>query len=186
MGGAAPNPLIDPGEFFVRLTADNARRFPGLLAAVQGFDAGELDAGRAATEWLHNVDVAAIQESVVHLCFTDGDLVGFYALASGQVELSQRQRTKLAVGGRPTQPAVILTWIAKDARHEFDGIRLVDDAVYEALKASEHVAATVLALDPFDAATADLWRERYGFINSAGSGPGRDLPRMVIPLRKPA
>jgi hypothetical protein len=122
----------------------------------------------------------------VHLCFTDGNLVGFYALASGQVELSQRQREKLAVGSRPTQPAVILTWIAKDARHQFDGIRLVKDAVYEALKASEHVAATCLALDPFDAATADFWRERYGFINSAGAGPGRDLPRLVIALRKPA
>lgn len=185
MSESIRNPLHDDGEYFVRLSTENVQRFPALLEAVATFNAGERPAAQAAVEWLRSVDLSAVQESVTHLCFVDGSLVGFYALASGQAVLTQKQRTNVGVTRR-TQPAVILTWIAKSARHDwFDGVRLIQDAVYEALKTAEHVAATVLALDPFDAETAEMWRVHHGFVDSAESGPGRELPRLVIPLRPP-
>lgn len=176
------NPLTDAGDFFVTLNAQNVARFPGLLETIQSFDAGNrYPAARAATEWLKAVDVTKRQESVTSLYFRDSALIGYYSLAMGYAELRQKQRNKL---GLPltTQPAALLTWIAKSAHHECDGAKLVADATYRALKATEYVAATVLALDPFDAATAKLWRDKHGFINSAKPGPGRALPRMIVPL----
>lgn len=185
MSRSTLHPLHDAGKFSVRLNAANLERFEGLREAVAGFDAGDKPAAMAAVGWLQSIDVNAVQESVTHLCFVDGHLVGFYALASGQAVLTTKRRAEVGVRLR-TQPAVILTWVAKSAQHQFDGSQLIEDAVFEALKAAEHVAATVLALDPFDAETAEMWRARYGFVDSAENGPGRDLPRLVIPLRRSA
>lgn len=180
VGHRQPNPLVGVGDFFVKLNAANARRFPGLQDAVKDFDAGELPAAQAAASWLKAIDVDGPQESVTTLHLLDGNLVGFYSLANGQAELQMKKRNELGLNRR-TQPAVILTWIAKSARHDCDGTELVRDATYEALKVTEYSAATLLALDPFDEPTAAMWRRRYGFIDSAAPGPGRDLPRLVNP-----
>jgi hypothetical protein len=178
------NPLTDAGDFFVTFNAANVERFPELTARVKGFDAGARPASVAATSWLNSIDVTQPQESVTTLYFRDGELVGFYALASGQAELRQKDRKRLGLG-RPTQPAVLLTWIAKSAHHDCDGEKLLKDAVYRALKAAEYVAATVLALDPFDEGTAELWQRKYGFLKASPPRPGVALPRLIVPLREP-
>jgi hypothetical protein len=54
----------------------------------------------------------------VDLGFADGNLVGFYALASGQVELTQRQRTRISLCEQvnpvatPTPETVGASWTA--------------------------------------------------------------------------
>jgi hypothetical protein len=80
---------------------------------------------------------------------------------------------------------VLLTWIAKSAVHPCDGLRMVRHAVRQARKAAEFSAATLLALDPFDEETADMWRREHGFIDGKPPREGA-LPRLVIPLKAPA
>jgi hypothetical protein len=42
----------------------------------------------------------------------------------------------------------------------------------------------MLALDPYDSDTAEMWKSRYGFRESAGPGPGADELRLWIPLER--
>jgi len=44
------------------------------------------------------------------------------------------------------------------------------------------IAATMVALDPHDADTAEMWIKRYGFRASAGPPAGADEPRLWIRL----
>jgi len=64
---------------------------------------------------------------------------------------------------RPTQPAVLLTWIAKSVHHDVDGRTLLDEVIGRARSSADVIAATVLALDPVDADTASMWKSRFGF-----------------------
>jgi hypothetical protein len=178
----ARNPLVDPGDFTVGLTRANCDRFPGLAERIATFDAGDRPSARAAVDWLQMIDVDGPQESVTTLFFLDGALVGFFALANAQVELTSGRRKKLDLH-RATQPAVLVTWIAKSSRHAFDGTELVKEATYQALKAAEYSAATLLALDPFDEATAEMWRRNYGFFDTKLPRPGGDLKRLAIVLQ---
>lgn len=181
--GPQRNPLTDPGDFTVRYIPENVERFPGILDAVAGFDAGDRPAGRAATEFLRGIDVQAVEETATTLFFLDGALVGYFSLANGSAELKTRDRKRFALG-RPTQPAALVTWLAKSAHHTFDGLELVKAAAYQALRGAEFSAVTLLALDPFDQATAEMWQDRHGFVASQTKLPrNEELRRLVLPLR---
>jgi hypothetical protein len=167
---------------FVRWRPERAEQHPELVDAVAQFDAGGKPAAVAAAEWLRDRALLEPLESATRLCVVEMEVVGFYALANGAVVMRSNQRRQLGTQ-YPTQPAVIVTWIAKSARHEFDGNLLVEHAIGAARQVARDSAATVLGLDPFDAETAEMWRSRYGFKNSASTGPGGDLRRMFLPLR---
>lgn len=160
---------------------------PEFEAAIAAFDAGPLPAGQEAATWLqeHGLD----GESQTYLAIVDDELVGFYALTAGAVEISGNARKKLGVI-HPTQGAILITWLAKSFRHDFDGALLLKDAIGIAQEIAEKVAATVIALDPFDLETAEMWRRRFGMRNSLTKlrTPEGDpeLKRMFLPLRDPA
>ena len=174
---------MDPGEFFVRYTAENIEHFPGLVDAVRSFDAGARPSAINATAYLRGVDATKPVESLTRLYFIDGQLVGFYAMSNGEAVLNSRRLKKLGLQ-RPTQPAVLLTWIAKSAHHRCDGQVMLEHATGQARLAAEFSAATLLALDPFDEDTAAMWRERHGFLEAAPPREGRPK-RLIIPLRPP-
>jgi hypothetical protein len=185
---ASPGRLDDVRELlagadpsFVLWRPERAEQLPELVEAVAQFDAGDRPAAVAAVRWLQDQALREPFESATRLCVARNEVLGFYALANGAVVMRSSHRKHL--GARyPTQPAVIVTWIAKSATHEFDGSLLVEHAIGAALRVSRESAATVLALDPYDTETAEMWRSRYGFKNSAENAPGGDLPRMFLPL----
>jgi len=112
------------------------------------------------------------------LLIADGRVVGFYSLASAQVELSQRDRPRVDVA--PVRvPAALITWIAKDKRAEIDG-KLLLLAAATARRAAELQATSVLVVDPFDEETAAMWRERFGF---RASVEARTPKRLWLPLQ---
>jgi hypothetical protein len=153
---------------------------PGeLRLALDGFDAGERAAARAAGIWLRTEAVAAHQTSRTRLLVAGGHVAGFYSLASAQVELSQRDRKR--VGVNPVRvPATLVTWIAKNRRATIDGKLLLLHAVATARRAAELQATSVLVVDPFDEETAAMWRERFGFRPSAETRKPR---RLWLPLQ---
>jgi hypothetical protein len=159
---------------------------PEIEAAIAAFDPGSRPAAQGAARWLreHGLD----GESQPYLAIVDGELVGFYALTAGELELSEDARKKLGLI-RATQGAILVTWIAKSAKHVLDGDVLVTDAIGVAQESAEDVSATVLALDPFDEATAAMWRAKYKMRNSRTKLPARAgepaLKRMFLPLRDP-
>ena len=165
----------------MRWRPDRAVDFPELVEAVARFDAGDLPAAIAAAEWLKQEALREPLESATRLCVAHSQVLGYYALANGSVALKSRQRRQLGVH-YVTQPAIIVTWIAKSIAHEFDGSLLVEHALGSARRAAQESTATVLGLDPFDADTAEMWKRRYGFRDSLENGPGRELPRMFVAL----
>ncbi|MBA3509795.1 MAG: hypothetical protein H0T19_06850 [Thermoleophilaceae bacterium] len=170
------------GEVFVLWRPDRAEKYPELVEAVEAFDPGPRPAAEAAATWLRDDGLRDPPESVARLYVASGKLLGFYALANGDVELTSSHRKKADLQ-RPTQPAVVLTWIAKSTEHEVEGGLLVAHATGVAREAAEISAATVFALDPFDEETAEMWRLK-GFRNSRTPVPGEaGLKRMWIPLQ---
>jgi hypothetical protein len=60
-------------------------------------------------------------------------------------------------------PATLLAWAAKAADTDVEGAVLLRHADAIAQTVTRLQATCVLALDPFDEDTAELWKERYGF-----------------------
>ncbi len=103
--------------------------------------------------------------------------------ASASTELTRSQRRALGASDRRTQPATLLTQIARDVRApDGTGAQLLQHAWALARRSAGEIAATVLALDPYHSETAQMWINRWGFHDSAGPGPGGHEHRLWIPL----
>jgi hypothetical protein len=156
---------------------------PDVAEAVSRFQApAHLDAGRAATEWLRERAASAHPGCVTRILLSDNAVQGYYSLSMSEVRLSHGDRRKLDET-HPRQGAVLITWLARaeDATVADVAQQLLLHAVGVAREHAYAVGATVLALDPFDDSTAEMWREKYGFRSSQTERPGRP-PRMWKPL----
>jgi hypothetical protein len=176
--------LFGEGPVFLRWTPARAAEYPDLLDQVMGFDPGVREAARQAAEWLRKRSLLVPAESVARLLLDRGRLLGFYALAGGSAELTRSQRREVGESDRRTQPATILTQIARDSQSpDGTGRQLLLHALAVAQRSALEIASTVFALDPHDEETAKMWTTRYGFRESAGFAPGReDIRRLWIPL----
>jgi hypothetical protein len=102
-------------------------------------------------------------------------------LASAQVALRGQHREALGLSGDIVNvPAALIAWIAKDTQSDVDGSDLLRHAAATARRAATLQATAVIVLDPFDEASAQMWRERFGFRPS--SQPGA-LKRLWLPLQ---
>ncbi|WCB95707.1 hypothetical protein DSM104299_04456 [Baekduia alba] len=180
-------PIAEETILWVRWNAAALQARPRLEQAIADFDPGSLPAAQAAARWLRADGLGG--ESQPYLAVVDDEVVGFYALTVGQVILSSHHRKKLDLTFS-TQGAVLLTWIAKSARHKIDGGLLVTDAIGVALEIAAQASATVFALDPYDEPTAEMWKSRYAMRESQTELKARDgepvLRRLYVPLSKPA
>ncbi len=177
--------VFGPGPVFLRWNSESAAEYPELVEEVAQFDAGQRDAAQQAVSWLRERSLLVPAESVARLLLDNGRLLGFYALASASTELTRSQRRALGASERRTQPATLLTQIARDIRAPAGtGGVLLQHAWAVARRGASEIAATMLALDPYDSDTAEMWINRWGFRDSAGPGPGGDEHRLWIPLEQ--
>jgi hypothetical protein len=177
--------VFGPGPVFLRWNSESAAVYPELVDEVAQFDAGQRDAAQQAVSWLRERSLLVPAESVARLLLDNGKLLGFYALASASTELTRSQRRSLGASERRTQPATLLSQIARDIRAPAGtGGQLLQHAWAVARRGAGEIAATMLALDPYDSDTAEMWKKRYGFRESAAPGPGADELRLWIPLEQ--
>jgi hypothetical protein len=152
--------------------------------ATARFDAGPYAAAREAEAWLAAESAHPLSSSRTHVCLGHGMVLGFYSLASGEVALTRRDREATGSRFRRT-PASLVGWIAKDASAPIDGHELLLHAVGTARRVAEIQGTSVIAIDAFDDALAQMWRERFGFRDAApplAGEPHRDRARLWIPL----
>ena len=75
--------------------------------------------------------------------------------------------------------------MAKAAHHDLNGGVPVTDAIGIALEIAEKASATVLALDPDDQPTSEMWKSRYAMLESRTALMARDgepaLRRLYLP-----
>lgn len=166
---------------FVPWRRDVADALPTLHTAIAAFDPGDRLAAHASALWLRDHALSAPPTSATRLLVRDGTLLGFYALANGQAELSSSHQKRLG-SRRPTQPAVVLTQIARHTdAPPGTGRQLFDASVSTGRLATRFSGATIIALDPFDEATAEMWRARYGF-RASRTPASNGLKRLWTPL----
>ncbi len=169
---------------WVHLTEEQVNADPGLLEAVERFDAPPGAAGRAAAEWLKTSALAQSAHIATYVLL-DGDQVrAFYSLGMSEVELRTQHRKKL-LSPHPRLGAVLVLWLARAADADVGAETILAHAVGMGQIAARHVGAAVIALDPFDADTEQFWRERFGFRASLTRRPdahGDDRARLWMPL----
>lgn len=152
-----------------------------LDVAIERFDAGSRSAGKAATRWLREEARLSILAARTHLLVGSGRVLAFYALASAQVLLSQRDRRRVGLDPTITPasiPATLVAWIARAQSAGVRGETILLHVAANARRVDRIQSTTVIVVDPFDAQTANMWQQRYGFRRAAG-GRGR----LWLPVR---
>lgn len=130
---------------------------------LDGFQSGEpvLD-DWLKTRALDNMTLGASRTFVITQAGTS-DVIGFYALAMGQV-LPQDVTGAMRRNMPRHIPAVILARLAVDRRAAGQGLcsALLQDAVHRSLRAITHVSARLLIVHAISPA-AETFYERHGF-----------------------
>jgi predicted N-acetyltransferase YhbS len=131
---------------------------------LEGFQCGEesLDA------WLlrYSRHAQAAESARVFVTTDDGEhVVGFYALAAGQVHAADA--TARLLRGQPagrSVPVIVLARLAVDHRHQRRGLgrSLLGDAMLRCATASESIGARAVVVDAITE-EARAWYLRFGF-----------------------
>jgi hypothetical protein len=171
--------LLGSRPCWVPLSPERSQAPDELVQALDAFYAGPRPAALAAASWLKCRAFDSHFTARAHLLVADRRVLAFYALASAQVQLRQRDRKRLQADGPVSVPAALVAWIAKDPRADVPGKALLLHAAAKARRAALLQATCVLVVDPFDDQTAAMWRQRFGFRPSAEPG---ERKRLWLPL----
>jgi hypothetical protein len=169
------------GVEWVSWSPETAQARPEIEEAIEQFASLDIEAGRAAEAWLRESALPAHPACVTNMLLHEGGVQGYYALTMGEVQLSGNHRKRIGVTF-PRQGAVLIPWLARAREPTMpDGFEhLLLHAVGLGRRGAEFVGAAVIALDPFDEATAERWLAR-GFIPSQTVREGQP-PRLWRPL----
>jgi GNAT superfamily N-acetyltransferase len=132
-----------------------------------GFDCGK----EALNEWLQKHALAAHNASAARVFVTtqeDANIVGYYALAAGDVEPSDA--TDRLAKGQPVHraiPVALLARLAVDRHHQGAGLgrSLLRDALQRAIEAADRIGLRAIVVHAKDD-EARAWYEKHGFESS--------------------
>jgi hypothetical protein len=169
---------------WIHLTTEQLSADPALEKAIMRFRAPATPAGDAATNWLQGGALEEADHIATYVALGDDEIVAFHSLAMGEVELSTGHRKTLEAG-HPRPGAVLILWLARAVHSGIDAKTILLHAVGVARIGARHVGAGVIAVDPFDAASEDYWREKFGFRSSRTkrkNANGEELTRLWMRL----
>lgn len=169
---------------WIHLTAEQLSADKALIRAMERFQAPTGRAGDAAASWLKGRALKETGHIATYLLLAKGKVAGFHALGMSEVELRTQQRKKL-LASHPRQGAVLILWLARADQADVDATTIFRHAVGIAQIGARQVGAAVIAVDPFDAATEDYWRQHFGFRRSRTKRPDADntlRSRLWLPL----
>lgn len=169
---------------WIHLTAEQLSADPALVRAIERFEAPPGRAGTAAASWLKGRALKEVGHIATYVLLVKDEVAGFYSLGMSEVELRTRHRKEVLVS-HPRQGAVLILWLARAARASVDATTILRHAVGVAQIGSRRVGAAVIAVDPFDAATEDYWRQSFGFrasLTKRKDANGELRSRLWMPL----
>jgi hypothetical protein len=146
---------------------------PEVREAIAQFESLEHPGGQASADWLREHALDAHPACRTQVLLHRGVVQGYYSLTMGEVELRRAARKELAVV-HPRQGAVLIVWLARAAEPSVERVadHLLLHATATARRGAAYVGGVVIALDPYDEATAEVWARR-GFRNSVTKRPGK-------------
>lgn len=80
---------------------------------------------------------------------------------------------------------MLILWLARAANTDVDAATILRHAVGIGQIGSRRVGAAVIAVDPFDAATENYWRQNFGFrasLTKRRDADGEQRSRLWMPL----
>jgi hypothetical protein len=169
---------------WIHLTAEQLSADPGLVRAIERFQAPTGRSGDAAAAWLKERALKETGHVATYLLLVDDEVAGFYSLGMSEVELRSQHRKGISAS-HPRQGAVLILWLARAAGASTDAATILRHAVGVAQIGSRRVGAAVIAVDPFDAATEDYWRQHFGFrasLTKRTDADGQQRQRLWLPL----
>lgn len=169
---------------WVHLTAEQLSADPALVRAIERFQAPRGHAGDAATTWLKERALKETSHVATYVLLVEGEVAGFYSLGMSEVELRSQHRKGSSMS-HPRQGAVLILWLARAANASVNAATILQHAVGIAQIGSRRVGAAVIAVDPFDAATEDYWRQHFGFrasLTKQRGADGEQRSRLWLPL----
>lgn len=169
---------------WVHVTAEQLDADPGLVAAIDRFDAPPGRAGEAAESWLKQHALQEVGNIATYVLLHEGEVGAFYSLGMSELELRTSHRKGLEAS-HPRQGAVLILWLARSANADVNAEAILAHAVGMGQIGARRVGAAVIALDPYDAETEHFWRERFGFRSSLTrrrDADGEERPRLWLPL----
>jgi len=165
---------------WIHLTAEQLSADPALIRAIERFEAPPGHAGAAAASWLKERALREVSHIATYVLLIKGKVAGFYSLGMSEVEL-RTQHHKEVLASHPRQGAVLILWLARAA----DAATILRHAVGIGQIGSRRVGAAVIAVDPFDSATEDYWRQHFGFrasLTKRRDADGEQRSRLWMPL----
>lgn len=169
---------------WVHLTAEQLSADPSLVSAIERFRAPLGRAGDAATAWLQGRALKEVGHVATYVLLSEGEIAGFYSLGMSEVELRSQHRKGISAS-HPRQGAVLILWLARSAGASIESTVILRHAVGIAQIGSRRVGAAVIAVDPFDEAVEEYWREHFGFRSSLTKridADGKQRCRLWLPL----
>jgi len=169
---------------WVHLTAEQLSADPTLVRAIERFQPPPGRAGDAAAAWLKERALKETTHVATYMLLVEGQVAGFYSLGMSEVALRSQHRKRISAS-HPRQGAVLILWLARAAKASVDAATILRHAVGIAQIGSRRVGAAVIAVDPFDAATEDYWRQHFGFrasLTKQRDADGEQRSRLWLPL----
>ena len=155
-----------------------------LANAIGRFQAPGTPAGQAAERWLKDLALAQMDHIATYVLIRAGEVAAFYSLGMGEAELQTAHRETLGAA-HPRLGAVLILWLARARSADVGAEMILRHAVGIAQIGARNVGAAVIALDPYDGATEQYWRQRFGFRASRTrrrDANGEERPRLWLPL----
>lgn len=142
-----------------------------LANGVREFRSERSDAGREAARWLREDALEDHPNTVTYLLWTGVRVDGYFALASGSVELAMDDRLEFTPPGSEYLPPPVLgashiEWLARNDQGDTPGHDILLYALSVAMQVADLQGTPVAVLDPYDKAVAELCEGRYGFRRS--------------------
>lgn len=140
-----------------------ARDHSGTARAVQRFRAyaANPSAAAALASWLHHEALNGYTSTYIEL--VNGDVAAFVALQSATVALRKGQARRLGLPDEDHVPGALVTHLARSTDYAGHGRTAMLYAASIARRVDQVQRTRVLIVDPFDAATEQMWRTRFGF-----------------------
>lgn len=142
-----------------------------LPEAIEAFEPLEYEAGSACADWLKEAALLQWPQTVTWVLFRNGLIEGFFAMRSGIVELDLPGPGAGDDHSDPiVRPCSVVEWLCRRRGDEFDGGRLINQAIYRAREVGKTQGNIALVIEPFDRTIAKILRREHDYLKETAQG----------------
>ncbi len=162
---------------WVPATAESAHE--GLSKAIDEFEPLQYVAGSAGARWLKESSLMQWPQTVTWVLYRNGLIEGFIAMRSGIVELPLAREKVWEKQATVRWPCSVVEWMCRRDGDEFDGRRLINQAIYRAREVGKTQGNVALVIEPFDPKIGEILKKEHDYLSATGQG------HLYVPIYDP-